>query len=98
MNELLKLFTEEQFAKEIHDNLSNTDIDKLLEAGIKLLIDAEKCLDDGSYYEIGKSTEDVKLDIERIKYNLDQFTKAFLMKEKAEVITNYGSAMFFHAN
>jgi len=98
MNPLLKIFTEEQFAQEIADNLSNTDIDMYIEYGSRLLHDAEECLKDESYYEVGKTTAEVKLDIERIKYNLDQFTKAFLIKEKAQVMTEYGGIMFFHAN
>jgi len=98
MNQLLKLFTEEQFAQEIADNLSNTDIDMYLDYGTKLLVDAEECLEDESYLEVGKTKAEVKLDIARIRYNLDQFTKAFLMKEKAEVMTKYGGIMFFHAN
>lgn len=98
MNPLLKLFTEGQFAQEIHDNLSNTDIDMYLDYGTKLLLDAEECLKDGTYVEVGKTRSQVVLDIERIRYNLDQFTKAFLMKEKAEVMTQYGGVMFFHAN
>jgi hypothetical protein len=98
MNPLLKLFTEEQFAQEIHDNLSNTEIDNFLDAGTKLLLDAEEYLKDESYVEVGKTRSQVVLDIARIKYNLDQFTQAFLMKEKAEVMTEYGGIMFFHAN
>lgn len=98
MNKLLKLFTEEQFAKEIADNLSNTEIDMYLDYGANLLIDAEKCLKEESYYEVGKTTAEVKLDIARIEYNLDQFTQAFLMKEKAEIMMQYGGVMYFHAN
>ena len=98
MNPLLKIFTEEQFAQEIADNLSNTDIDMYIEYGSRLLQDAEECLKDKSYYEVGKTTAQVKLDIARIKYNLDQFTKAFLIKEKAQVMIEYGGIMFFHAN
>jgi hypothetical protein len=98
MNQLLKLFTEEQFAQEIHDNLSNTDIDKYLDYGCRLLHEAEECLKDESYLKVGKTRAQVVLDIARIKYNLDQFQKAFFMKEKAEVLTCYGNPMFFHAN
>ncbi len=98
MNGLLKVFTEEQYVSEIVDNFSNTEIDEFIEAGSKLLIDAERCLEEKTYYEVGKTTAEVKLDIARIKYNLDKFTEAFLTKEKAEVLMSSGGIMFFQGN
>ncbi len=47
---------------------------------------------------MGLTRDDVRLDIERIQYNLDLFTEAFMEKEKAMVIMNYDTPMFFHMN
>lgn len=96
--QLVKLFTTEQFTKEIVKACTNTMIDKYLSIGCRILVDAEEILESGEYEEHGINEARVKLDIERIKYNLDRFQEALMIKEKAEVITKYGNPMFFHAN
>jgi len=96
--ELLSMFTTEQFASEIVIALTNKEIDDYLNFGCKLLIDAKTVLASGEYLELGLTKAQVKLDIVRIEYNLDQFTKAFLMKENMLVLTKYDEPMFFHMN
>lgn len=98
METLLDLFTKEQFAKEIQENLTNTEISVFIEKGMRLLNDAELCLKLELYQEIGKTKKQIELDIARIKYNLEEFIKALLFVEKSDVITNYGNAMYFHMN
>ena len=98
METLLDLFTKEQFAKEIQENLTNTEISVFIEKGIRLLSDAELCLKLELFQEIGKTKKQIELDIARIKYNLEEFIKALLFVEKSDVITNYGNAMYFHMN
>ncbi len=100
--ELTKIFTSQQYLEEIL-TLSNTEIDLWIEAGAKVLIGAEETLEDIEvnahlYEEMGLTRDDVRLDIERIQYNLDLFTEAFMEKEKAMVIMNYDAPMFFHMN
>lgn len=99
METLLDLFTKEQFAKEIQSNLTNSEISVFIEKGLRLLNDAELCLKLELFHqEIGKTKKQIELDIARIRYNLEEFVKALLFIEKADVITNYGNAMYFHMN
>jgi type VI protein secretion system component VasA len=95
--DLSKVFTSEQHLDEIM-TLSNTDIDRYLEAGARVLIGAETALEDGSYEEVGLSRDEVLLDIERINYNLDLFTEAFATKEKFIPLINGDMVMYFHMN
>ena len=95
--DLSRIFTSEQYLSEIM-TLSNTDIDRWLEAGARVLIGAETTLEDGSYEEVGLSRDEVLLDIERIKYNLDLFTEAFVTKEKFMPLIKDDRVMYFHMN
>mgnify|MGYP003636685431 FL=1 len=96
--EIIQLFVTQQYEKEIGSILSNTEIDMYIGLGIKLLEDAQEVVENKLFDEAGKTKEEVDLDIERIEYNLNEFTKAFMSKENAFVIVNDDKPMFFHMN
>jgi sulfopyruvate decarboxylase TPP-binding subunit len=97
-NEILELFRTQQYAEEIGKVLSNREIDLYISIGCRLLAEAQEVLENETYHEVGLSREEVILDIERIEYNLDEFTDAFMEKEKAMVVMKYDKPMFFHMN
>ena len=97
-SELVQLFTTQQYAKEIGSTLSNTEIDMYIEAGCKILEDAQEIVEKDLFDEARMTKKEVELDIERIEYNLDEFTKAFMKKENAMLIMKYDKPMFFHMN
>jgi len=97
-SELVQLFTTQQYAKEIGSTLSNTEIDMYIEAGCKILEDAQEIVEKDLFDEARMTRKEVELDIERIEYNLDEFTKAFMKKENAMLIMKDDKPMFFHMN
>ncbi len=97
-SELVQLFTTQQYAKEIGSTLSNTEIDMYIEAGCKILEDAQEIVEKDLFDEARMTKKEVELDIERIEYNLDEFTKAFMKKENAMLIMKDDKPMFFHMN
>lgn len=97
-NELLELFRTQQYAEEIGKALSNREIDLYISIGCKLLAEAQEVIDKELFDELGLTKEEVILDIERIEYNLDEFTEAFMEKEKAIVLMKDNEPMFFHMN
>jgi hypothetical protein len=97
-SKLTQLFLTQQYAKEIENALTSKEIDNYIGFGVNLLMDAQQVLESGEYIGIGMSREDIELDIERIEYNLDEFTEAFMNKENAMVITKYERVMFYHMN
>ena len=96
--EIVELFTTEQYAKEIGSVLSNTEIDMYIEAGCKILGDAQEIIEENLFDEAGMTKEEIELDIKRIEYNLNEFTKAFMKKENAMLLMKDSKAMFFHMN
>ena len=96
--EIIQLFVTQQYEKEIGSILSNTEIDMYIGLGIKLLEDAQEVVENKLFDEARKTREEVDLDIERIEYNLNEFTKAFMTKENAIVIVKDDKPMFFHMN
>lgn len=97
-NEILELFRTQQYSHEIVDALTSKEIDMYISIGCNLLAGAQEVLENETYHEVGLSREEVKLDIEKIEYNLDEFTEAFMEKESAMVIMKYDVPMFFHMN
>ena len=98
MKNVKQLFVTQQYEKEIGSTLSNTEIDMYIGLGCKLLEDAQEVVEKNLFDEAGMTKEEVDLDIERIEYNLNEFTKAFMTKENTIVIVKDNKPMFYHMN
>ena len=97
-NELLELFRTQQYAEEIGKALSNREIDLYIGIGCRLIAEAQEVIDKELFDELGLTKEEVELDIAKFEYNLDEFTEAFMEKEKAIVLMKDNEPMFFHMN
>tara|TARA_B100001173_G_scaffold131362_1_gene113938 strand:- start:1250 stop:1561 length:312 start_codon:yes stop_codon:yes gene_type:complete len=98
VKQIVEVFTKEQFAIEIGKVLTNTEIDMWIGAGCKILGDAQEILEKELFDEAGMTRKEVELEIKKIEYNLNEFTKAFMKKENAMLLMKDSKPMFFHMN
>ena len=98
VKQIVEVFTKEQFAIEIGKALTNTEIDMWIGAGCKILGDAQEILEKELFDEAGMTRKEVELEIKKIEYNLNEFTKAFMKKENAMLLIKDSKPMFFHMN
>ena len=98
VKQIVEVFTKEQFAIEIGKVLNNTEIDMWIGAGCKILGDAQEILEKELFDEAGMTRKEVELEIKKIEYNLNEFTKAFMKKENAMLLMKDSKPMFFNMN
>jgi len=78
----LEFFRTEQFSNELSENLSNSDINKLIQFGYDLIEFANHIKDNHLYDDYGVTENKIKFDIEATTHNIGELKKALPNSKK----------------